>query len=124
MKRVLLVLLIVALFIGFFAFDLDRFLTLESLKQSQGDFAALKAQSPWLVTAIAFALYVLVTALSLPGALIMTLAMGALFGLAVGTLLVSFASSIGATLAFLAARYLLRDTVQQRFGDKLKAIND
>ncbi|MGV8892509.1 MAG: FAD-dependent oxidoreductase [Burkholderiaceae bacterium] len=124
MKRILLVLLIVGLVIGFFAFDLDRFLTLESLKQSQGDFAALKAQSPWLVTAIAFALYVLVTALSLPGALIMTLAMGALFGLAVGTLLVSFASSIGATLAFLAARFVLRDTVQRRFGDKLGAIND
>lgn len=124
MKRILLVLLIIALVISFFAFDLNRFLTLESLQQSQGDFAALKAQSPWLIASMAFALYVLVTALSLPGALIMTLAMGALFGLAVGTLLVSFASSIGATLAFLAARFVLRDTVQRRFGDKLGAIND
>jgi pyruvate/2-oxoglutarate dehydrogenase complex dihydrolipoamide dehydrogenase (E3) component/uncharacterized membrane protein YdjX (TVP38/TMEM64 family) len=67
---------------------------------------------------------VLVTALSLPGAAVMTLAMGALFGLLWGTLLVSFASSIGATLAFLASRFVLRDSVQQRFGDKLKAIND
>jgi len=124
MKRSLLVLFIIALVVGFFAFDLDRFLTLESLKQSQGDFAALKAQSPWLFAAIAFALYVLVAALSLPGALIMTLAMGALFGLTVGTLLVSFASSIGATLAFLASRFVLRDTVQRRFGDKLKTMND
>ena len=124
MKRSLLVLLIIALVVGFFGFDLDRFLTLESLKQSQGDFAALKAQSPWLFAAIAFALYVLVAALSLPGALIMTLAMGALFGLTVGTLLVSFASSIGATLAFLASRFVLRDTVQRRFGDKLKTMND
>lgn len=124
MKRLLLVLLVLVLVAGFFAFDLDRFLTLESLKQSQEGFIALKMQSPWLVTAIAFVLYVLVAALSLPGALIMTLAMGALFGLTVGTLLVSFASSIGATLAFLAARFVLRDTVQQRFGDKLKAIND
>jgi pyruvate/2-oxoglutarate dehydrogenase complex dihydrolipoamide dehydrogenase (E3) component/uncharacterized membrane protein YdjX (TVP38/TMEM64 family) len=124
MKRSLLALLIIALVINFFAFDLGRFLTLESLKRSQGDFAALKAESPWLLAAIAFALYVLAAALSLPGALIMTLAMGALFGLPVGTLLVSFASSIGATLAFLASRFLLRDTVQHRFGDKLKTINE
>jgi len=124
MKRSLLVLLIIALVVGFFASGLDRFLTLESLKHSQGDFAALKAQSPWLFAAIAFALYVLVAALSLPGALIMTLAMGALFGLSVGTLLVSFASSIGATLAFLASRFVLRDTVQRRFGDKLATMND
>jgi uncharacterized membrane protein YdjX (TVP38/TMEM64 family)/thioredoxin reductase len=124
MKRALLVLLMVVLVVGFFAFDLDRFLTLESLKQSQGDFVALKAQSPWLFVATAFGLYVLVTALSLPGALIMTLAMGALFGLTVGTLLVSFASSIGATLAFLVARFVLRDTVQRRFGAKLQTMND
>ncbi|KAF3996530.1 FAD-dependent oxidoreductase [Glaciimonas immobilis] len=124
MKRSLVVLLIIALVISFFAFNLNRFLTLESLKQSHDGFVALKAQSPWLVAAVGFVLYVLVTALSLPGALVMTLAMGALFGLVVGTLLVSFASSIGATSAFLASRFVLRDTVQQRFGGKLKAIND
>jgi pyruvate/2-oxoglutarate dehydrogenase complex dihydrolipoamide dehydrogenase (E3) component/uncharacterized membrane protein YdjX (TVP38/TMEM64 family) len=124
MKRFLLAALILAAVAAFFALDLGRFLTLQALQQSQHDFAALKAQSPWQVAAIAFGLYVLVTALSLPGALIMTLAIGALFGLAAGTLLVSFASSIGATLAFLAARFVLRDSVQRRFGDKLKAIND
>ena len=124
MKRVLLVLLILALVASFFVFDLERFLTLESLKQSQSDFAALKVQSPWLVTTVGFVLYVIAAAFSLPGALIMTLAIGALFGLVMGTLIVSFASSIGATLAFLASRFVLRDTVQQRFGDKLKAIND
>ena len=124
MKRALLVLLILVLLVSFFAFDLGHFLTLESLKQSQHDFAELKAQSPWLVAAVGFVLYVIAAALSLPGALVMTLAMGALFGLVMGTLLVSFASSIGATLAFLASRFVLRDTVQQRFGDKLKAIND
>jgi pyruvate/2-oxoglutarate dehydrogenase complex dihydrolipoamide dehydrogenase (E3) component/uncharacterized membrane protein YdjX (TVP38/TMEM64 family) len=124
MKRSLLVLLVIALLVGFFALDLDRFLTLESIKHHQNDFIAIKAQSPWLVTAVAFGLYVVVATLSLPGALIMTLAMGGLFGLAVGTLLVSFASSIGATLAFLASRFVLRDMVQQRFGDKFKAIND
>lgn len=124
MKRLLLVLLILALVASFFVFDLGRFLTLESLKQSQNDFAALKMQSPWLVAIVSFVLYVIAAALSLPGALIMTLAVGALFGLVMGTLLVSFASSIGATLAFLASRFLLRDTVQHRFGDKLKAINE
>ena len=124
MKRLVLAALILALVVVFFALDLGRFLTLEALQQSQESFAALKAQSPWQIAAIAFGLYVLVAALSLPGALIMTLAMGALFGLVAGTLLVSFASSIGATLAFLAARFVLRDTVQRRFGAKLNAIND
>ncbi len=124
MKRSLTVVIIVVLVALFFAFDLDRYLTLESLKQSQQDFAAFKTQSPLLVAAAAFVAYVLVTALSLPGALVMTLAMGALFGLLWGTLLVSFASTIGATLAFLVSRFVLRDAVQQRFGDKLKAINE
>ncbi|MDD4946866.1 MAG: FAD-dependent oxidoreductase [Gallionella sp.] len=124
MKRTLLILLIFGLIVGFFVFDLERFLTLESLKQSQQDFAALNAQAPWLVTGLFFVLYVVVTALSLPGAVILTLAAGALFGLTVGTLLASFASSIGATLAFLVSRFVLRDTVQKRFGDKLKSIND
>jgi len=123
MKRTLLVLIFV-LVVSFFAFDLGHFLTLESLKQSQNDFAALKAQSPWLVAFVGFVLYVIAASLSLPGALVMTLGMGALFGLVMGTLLVSFASSIGATLAFLASRFFLRDIVQQRFGDKLKAINE
>lgn len=124
MKRALIVLLIFTLLVSFFAFDLERFLTLESLKQSQQDFAALNAQAPWLVAGLFFVLYVVVTALSLPGAVILTLAAGALFGLTVGTLLASFASSIGATLAFLVSRFVLRDTVQKRFGDKLKAINE
>ena len=124
MKRAALLLLIAVLAAAFFAFDLHHYLTLESLQAKREEFAALKNESPWLVAGIAFAGYVLVTALSLPGAAVMSLAMGALFGLLWGTLLVSFASSIGATLAFLVSRYLLRDAVQQHFGDKLKAIND
>ena len=124
MKKFFL-LVVVALLAGlFFAFDLHQYLTLETLQARRDEFIALKNESPWLVTGVAFIGYVLVTALSLPGALVMTLAMGALFGLLWGTLLVSFASSIGATLAFLVSRYLLRDAVQQRFGDKLKTIND
>jgi uncharacterized membrane protein YdjX (TVP38/TMEM64 family) len=123
MKRIFVVGVISALLVAFFAFDLGRFLTLDALKASQLTFAAWYAESPWLVAGIYFLIYIAVTALSLPGAVIMTLAGGALFGLWTGLLLVSFASSIGATLAFLASRFLLRDWVQSRFGGRLAAIN-
>lgn len=124
MKRVLLLLLILGLIGTFFVFDLDRYFTLEALQQNRLAFAEFRAGSPWLAPAIFFVIYVLITAVSLPGAAIMTLAAGALFGLFEGTLLVSFASSIGATLAFLVSRFILHDFVQQRFGDRLRAIND
>ena len=124
MKRSAIVIAFILMVTAFFALDLDRYLTLESLKQSQHDFAAIKLESPWLVAGVFFVVYVIATALSLPGAIILTLAAGALFGLFEGTLLVSFASSLGATLAFLASRFVLRDAVQSRFGDKLTAIND
>jgi pyruvate/2-oxoglutarate dehydrogenase complex dihydrolipoamide dehydrogenase (E3) component/uncharacterized membrane protein YdjX (TVP38/TMEM64 family) len=116
-------LLIAALIVVFFAFDLDRFLTLDALKSGQATFAAWYDASPWVVVGAYLLLYVAVTALSLPGAAVMTLAGGALFGLWVGTLLVSFASSIGATLAFLVSRWLLRDWVQGRYGERLAAVN-
>ncbi|HRP96963.1 MAG TPA: FAD-dependent oxidoreductase [Rhodocyclaceae bacterium] len=124
MKRLWLAAAIAALIAAFFALGLDRHLTLDALKQGQSAFAALHAESPWLVRSAFFAVYVAVTALSLPGAAIMTIAAGALFGLVTGTVLVSFASTIGATLAFLVSRFMLRDWVQTRFGDKLRAIND
>ena len=124
MKKVGLILLLTVLIAVFFIFDLDHWLTFEALKQSQAQFADLRAESPWLVTSSFFVIYIAVTALSLPGATIMTLAAGALFGLMTGMVLVSFASSIGATLAFLVSRNVLRDSIQRRFGDKLKAIND
>jgi len=123
-KKAILVLLVVAAIALFFGMGLDQHLTLGALKESQGKFAAMLAQSPVLVTLVSFVLYVVVVALSLPGATIMGLAAGALFGLWYGTLLVSFASTIGATLAFLTSRYLLRDYVQHHFGNKLKAINE
>jgi len=110
--------------IVFFALDLHSYLTLEGMKASLGQFEALRAASPWGTGLAFFAIYVLVTALSFPGALVLTLTAGALFGLTLGTLIVSFASSVGATLAFLASRYVLRDVIQQRFGDRLKAINE
>ena len=124
MKKMVLIGLVLALVLAFFAFDLNQALTLDGLKAGLGQIKTLRTESPVMVALVYFAGYVVVTALSLPGAVIMTLAGGALFGLPGGTLLVSFASSIGATLAFLASRFLLRDLVQARFGNRLKAIND
>jgi len=123
-KKLALSAVIVAAIAAFFAFDLEQYLTLEFFQASRAKIDAYYAAHPLATIAIYFAVYVAVTALSLPGAAIMTLAGGAIFGLAVGTVVVSFASSIGATLAFLAARFLLRDWVQRRFGERLKAINE
>lgn len=121
--KLLVLVVFVGLIVAFFATGLNEQLTLASFKAQQAELAQLNAENPWLVGGVYFALYVLVTALSLPGAAIMTLAGGALFGLATGLVIVSFASSIGATLAFLASRFLLKDWVQSKFGDRLKAIN-
>jgi pyruvate/2-oxoglutarate dehydrogenase complex dihydrolipoamide dehydrogenase (E3) component/uncharacterized membrane protein YdjX (TVP38/TMEM64 family) len=122
--RKLLVLVALAAFVGLYvALDLGRFFSLDELKRQQAAIEAYRQASPWLAAAIFFVVYVAVTALSLPGAAIMTLAGGAVFGLFWGTLLVSFASSLGATLAFLAARFLARDWVKARFGSRLAAID-
>ncbi|MGH6632106.1 MAG: FAD-dependent oxidoreductase, partial [Sphingopyxis sp.] len=119
--RIGLLLLIGAAIAAFFLFDLGRFLTLENIKEQQTALADLLAREPALVIGGFFLAYVAVTALSLPGAAIMTLAAGAIFDLWVGTLIVSFASAIGATLAFLSARYLLRDWVKGRFPKPVRA---
>ena len=121
--KTLLVATIIILIVAFFAFDLHHFLTLEYLKDRQQAFADFYTTNRLLTIAIYFLLYVVVTALSLPGAAVMTLAGGALLGFWTALVTVSFASTIGATLAFLVSRFLLRDWVQGRFGDKLKAIN-
>ena len=124
MIKKILLLLIAAVAIGlFFHFDLHQLLTLEGLKGSMDQFSQYKAQSPLLIIGGFFLLYVVVTALSLPGAAILTLAAGALFGLVEGLLVASFASTIGATLAFLVSRYLLRDTIKKRFPERLAAID-
>src|SRR5262245_16026659 len=123
-KRILLLLALVILIAAFFALRLDRYFNLEFFKAQQAAIDAYYGAHPFRTAAIYFALYVAVTGLSLPGAAVMTLAGGAIFGLLWGTVIVSFASTTGATLAFLASRFLLRDWVQARFGDKLKAIND
>ena len=123
-KKLVLIVLVGLVVTAFFAFDLDEMLTLQTLKAGQERFAGWQETSPWLVGLGFFALYVTVTSLSVPGAAVMTIAAGALFGLLWGTLIVSFASSIGATVAFLIARFLLRDAVQRRFGRRLKTIDE
>ena len=122
--RQILLLLLLALAVGaFVALDLGRFLSFEQLKASQASFAQLHAEQPLTVAAVYFLLYVAATALSIPGATIITLAGGAIFGLWQGLLIVSFASSVGATLAFLASRLVLRDWVEGKFGNRLADIN-
>lgn len=123
-NRKLVISVIVVLVAAFFFFDLGRFFSLEYIKSEQAALADLYASKPVMVIAGFFLIYVLVTALSLPGAAILTLAGGAQFGLILGVIIVSFASTIGATLAFLVSRYLLRDTIESRFGDKLRTFND
>ena len=122
-KKLGLAVLIAALVASYFVFDLGRFFSLDYFKSQQAAIEAYRTANPWATAGIFFAVYVAVTALSFPGAAVLTLAAGAIFGLLTGLIIVSFASSIGATLAFLASRFLLRDWVQQRFGDRLKAIN-
>ena len=122
--RQIVLLLLLALAIGaFVALDLGRYLSFEQLKASQASFDQLYAQQPVMVAAVYFGVYVLATALSIPGAVIITLGGGAVFGLWQGLLLVSFASTLGATLAFLASRFVLREWVEARFGQRLADIN-
>jgi pyruvate/2-oxoglutarate dehydrogenase complex dihydrolipoamide dehydrogenase (E3) component/uncharacterized membrane protein YdjX (TVP38/TMEM64 family) len=121
----LLILVAVAVLVAiFFALDLERYFTLAAMKDQQAAVAAYRDARP-VLTALAYvALYIAVTGLSLPGAAVLTLVGGALFGLVWGTVLVSFASTLGATIAFLAARFLFRSAVQARFGARLKAIDE
>ena len=124
-KRKLLLLLLIAIAISvFFALDLQRFLNLAFFKEQQQVIDAYLQVHPLLTGSIFFVIYVAVTGLSLPGAAVMTLVAGAIFGLVWGTVIVSFASTMGATLAFLVSRLLLREGVQRRFGDRLRLIND
>ena len=122
--KIALLTLIAALIVAFFALDLGRYLSLEFFSSQQTAIQTHVQANPVRSALIFFLIYIAVTGLSLPGAALMTLVAGALFGLLWGTLIVSFASSLGATLAFLASRFLLRDWVQQKFGEKLKPINE
>ena len=122
-KKLIILLAVIAAAIAFFVFDLGRFFSLAYIKQSQQTFSDLYNARPVFITAVFFAIYVAITALSLPGAAIMTLAAGASFGLVWGTIVVSFASTLGATCAMLISRYVLRDSIETRFGAKLAEVN-
>lgn len=122
-KKLLIVIGVVVLLILAFVFDVGSLLSLENVKAQQAKIDALYQANPLLFIGGFFLTYVTVAALSIPGAAILTLLSGAIFGLFLGLLIASFASTIGATLAFLVSRYLLRSTVESKFGSKLQTIN-
>ncbi len=122
-KIVIVAVLVAAVATAWFAFDLHQYFSFYYIQSQQAAWQQAVNDNPLLVAGIFFLVYVLVTALSLPGAAVMTLAGGGLFGLLWGTVLISFASTIGATLAFLLARFVARDWVQQRFSEQLATIN-
>lgn len=124
LQKIIIVLIIIGLIAAFKILNLSEYLSLSYIKESQQNFQELYLKNPAAVIAGYMGIYILVTALSLPGAAIMTLAGGALFGLLAGTVIISFASTIGATLACFAARFVLGDWVQGKLGDRLKAVNE
>lgn len=123
-NKIIIITVLIGLVVAFKVFNLGDYLTLGYIKASQQRFELLYNEHQFLVIAGYMLMYILVTSLSLPGAAVMTLAGGALFGLLTGTVVVSFASTIGATLACFVSRFILRDWVQGKFGDKLKTVNE
>jgi uncharacterized membrane protein YdjX (TVP38/TMEM64 family) len=124
LKKISIIAVILCVIIAFRAFGLDEYLTLSYIKESQAFFETIYDDNPIRVIASYAIIYVLVTSLSLPGAAVLTIAGGALFGLLKGTVVVSFASTIGATLACIVSRFMLRDWVQAKFGERIKKVND
>lgn len=124
MKKIIIIALILVLIVLFFVFDLGQYLNLDYLKSQKEAIQNYNQAQPIKTMLIYFFAYICMAALSLPGAVILTLAGGAIFGLLKGTLLVSFASTIGATLAFLISRTLLRDFTQKKIGDSLTSFNE
>jgi pyruvate/2-oxoglutarate dehydrogenase complex dihydrolipoamide dehydrogenase (E3) component/uncharacterized membrane protein YdjX (TVP38/TMEM64 family) len=122
--KLIVIVVIAALVVAFFALDLKQYVSLEYFQAKRAAIEAYFQANPARTGLIYFVVYVAMAGLSLPGAGILTLVGGAIFGLLWGVVVVSFASSLGATLAFLASRYLLRDWVKGKFGDKLKPIDD
>jgi len=120
-KLIVLAVVVAAAVVGYLKFG-DA-LSLDYLASKEGSLREFKASNPLLVVGVAFAIYVIATGLSLPGAAVLTLVFGWFFGFGQGVLLVSFASTAGATLAFLFSRFLLRDSIESKFGDKLKGFN-
>jgi uncharacterized membrane protein YdjX (TVP38/TMEM64 family) len=124
LKRLIITALILVIIAVFKIFDLGDYFTLSYIKASLDRFEVIYSEHKLPVIAGYMVIYILVTSLSLPGAAVMTLAGGALFGLLTGTVVVSFASTIGATIACFVSRFILRDWVQGKFGDKLKTVNE
>ena len=123
-KKIAIVLVIIIFVSGFILFDLGQYFSLSYIKESQQKFDLLYAEHRALVIASYMLIYIIMAALSLPGAIVMGLAGGALFGFIVGTIAVSFSSTIGATLACFVSRSILRDWIQGKFGDRLKTVNE
>lgn len=122
-RRIALLVVAAALVGGYFLFGLDRYLNLGFFKAHQDELARYAGANPLRAAAMAALLYMTVVALSIPGTVLLTLCAGAIFGVLWGTVLVSFSSVFGATIAFLSSRFLLRDWVQRRFGGQLVAFN-
>lgn len=122
-QRIVIILGLVALIVVFKFFRLEQYFSLSYLKTSKEFFTSLYSQHQVKVTGAYMLIYIVATALSLPGAVVLTLAGGALFGFVVGTVVVSFASTMGATLACFVSRFVLRDWVEKKFGDKLVNVN-
>lgn len=121
--KLAILLVILTLLLGFQWLGFDQYFSLESLKTHHASIRIFYSENPWSMASFFILAYIFSTALSLPGAAILTLAGGAIFGLGIGTLLVSFSSTVGATLAFLTSRFLLHDFIQNKFKDKLLNIN-
>ena len=122
-SKLIILAAIALLLVTFFSLGWDQYFNIEFFKENKAGFEQLLADNPWQTAGIFFAIYVAVTALSLPGAAIMTLVAGALFGLAWGTVLVSFASTLGATLAFILSRFIFRDSISRKFHQQISTIN-
>jgi uncharacterized membrane protein YdjX (TVP38/TMEM64 family) len=122
-NKLVILIIIAALFALFFALDLGRFFTLASLKANRDALAGFYAAHQIACVAAFIAIYIAQTALSLPGAAILTLSAGAIFGVLLGTVYAVTGATIGALFAFLVARYLFHDLIQQRFGGRLEQLN-
>jgi uncharacterized membrane protein YdjX (TVP38/TMEM64 family) len=122
-KKLILAAIVGVLITLFFVFDLGRFLTLESLKANRDVLTAFYQENPFVMAGAFIAIYIIQSALFLPGAAVFSLAAGAIFGAVMGTLYVNIGATIGATLAFLVARYLFHDVIQSKFGPRLEKMN-
>ena len=123
-NKIVIVVVIIGVIAAFKVFNLGEYLSLSYIKESQEKFQILYSENHAAVIAAFALIYILVTSLSLPGAAVMTIAAGALFGLIVGTVVVSFASTTGATIACFVSRFILRDWIQGKFGERLKTVNE